>query len=96
MVEGCSDPMTTEPPNYFQPGDDPTKQDPRINMPVRFVGGRHNGFEGYIHWAATTCCSVICTYEGKTFEVVEDFAFLLPLAVWQASKSGTELSLKGH
>ncbi len=83
-------------PWYARHPDDFDKQDRRIGLAVRFIGGRYNGFEGTISWAGDTCCAVVVEYEGKRIEEVEGFDFLLPLSAWRAAKSATELQLKGH
>ena len=75
-------------PDYFQPGTDPTKQDPRIHMPVKFTSGKFIGFQGVIQWAGEVCCSVVFPLDNKRTEVVEDFVHLIPVALL-ATRSST-------
>ena len=82
--------------NYFEPTYGPHGEDLRIGMAVRFTGGKYNGWEGHIHLAGDTSCAVLCNYEGKDYEFVEDFQFLTPLKIWTENKSKAELQLKGH
>lgn len=76
--------------NYFE--GEPTSF---IGLPVRFVSGKLNGFEGIIKWACDNWCAVFINYDNKPMEVVEHYSVLMPLSEWKKSKSETELTLKG-
>jgi hypothetical protein len=46
-------------------------------QPVRFCGGRYNGFNGIARWCGSTCASVsIKIADAPAVEVVEDLKFL--------------------
>lgn len=66
-----------------------------IGLQVRFISGRYNGFEGLIHWAGNTCCSVVVRYENRPLEVVDDYGVITPLDEWKKERSAIELALKG-
>lgn len=67
-----------------------------VGQAVRFIGGKYNGFEGQIAKLCDTQCSVLVQYEGRTSELIEETRHLMPMELWQAMKTATELALKGH
>lgn len=64
--------------------------------PVRFTGGKYNGFFGVVAKACENFSSVIVSFEGKPVEIVEDNAHLTPLAELRAKQSDTEWALRGN
>ena len=67
----------------------------RIGLQVRVTGGKYNGFEGTVLKACETVGSIVVILENKAHELVVDLAHLTELTQWRASKSATELALKG-
>lgn len=66
-----------------------------IGLPVRFVSGKLNGFEGIIKWACDNYCAVLINYDNQPMEVIESYLALIPISEWKKNKSETELTLKG-
>ena len=67
-----------------------------VGLPVRFVSGKYNGFEGVIAKLGETFCSVVMLFENRPTEIVLSVAEITPLADWVAARNTTELALKGH
>lgn len=66
------------------------------SKPVRFIGGKYNGFQGTPCWVGDTCSSVYISYHEKQIEVIEDNANLKPLDEYLAGQNETERALKGN
>lgn len=62
--------ITVEAPPEFAPG-----------SPIRFTGGRYNGFTGTIRLMGDYVAAIIITYNNQPTEVVEELKFCTPLAV---------------
>ena len=67
-----------------------------VGEPVRFTGGKYNGFEGTVAKLCDEYASVVINYEGKPHELVESVKFLTPMAQWLQGKNEDELRLRGH
>lgn len=51
----------------------------RPGTPIKFTGGRYNGFTGSIRFIGDTCASIVILYDNKPTEVVEDLVHLTAL-----------------
>jgi hypothetical protein len=48
----------------------------RWGTPVKFSGGKYNGFLGTVRWCGETACSVEIRIDNAPSEVVEDLCFV--------------------
>lgn len=80
--------------NWHLPRFDEAGRDLRYGLPVRFVGGKHNGWHGQLIKLCDSWCSIRVVYDNKPIEVVEEYRFLLPVSLWKAGKTEAELSLR--
>jgi hypothetical protein len=45
-------------------------------VPVKFTGGRYNGFTGVIRLCGDTVAAVVITYNNQPHEVIDDLCFM--------------------
>ena len=66
-----------------------------IGNTVRVIGGKYNGYEGTLLKSCDTVGSIEVTFEGQRHELVVDLGHLVSLTAWRATKSATEITLRG-
>lgn len=57
----------------------PPASDFAPGLPVKFTGGRYNGFTGTIRLMGETVAAIIILYDNRPCEVIEDLRHCSPL-----------------